>query len=148
MANKKILELICQLKYIYPEKLVRCKERVCFWVNCFNFLIIFTIIYKKWNINDKEGWKFFLQNVKYLIGNKYFTFNDMLYLLYKKTLFFQSSYKVNDEIKKLRIDKADDAKNIEKKIPFIYNPFMIYIPTKDFNRPIIFWYFNYFIFYN
>ena len=137
MANKKILELICQLKYIYPEKLVRCKERVCFWVNCFNFLIIFTIIYKKWNINDKEGWKFFLQNVKYLIGNKYFTFNDMLYLLYKKTLFFESSYKVNDEIKKLRIDKADDAKNIDKKIPFIYNTFMIYIPTKDFNRPII-----------
>ena len=137
MANKKIFELICQLKYINLESLVRFKERVCFWVNCFNFLIIFTIIYKKWNINDKEGWKFFLQNVKYLIGNKYFTFNDMLYLIYKKTLFFQSSYKVNDEIKKLRIDKTDDGKNIEKKIPFIYNPFMIYIPTKDFKRPII-----------
>ena len=137
LENKKIFEFLGQMKYIYPEKLVSCKERICFWANCFNFLIIFTIFYKKWNINSKDDWKYFFQKVKYLIGDKYYTFNDIQYLLYKRLLFFQSSYKINEEIKKMRTDKADDAKTLEKKYPLLLNPFIIYLPIKDFIKPII-----------
>ena len=137
LENKKIFEFIGQLKYIYPEKLNSCKERICFWANSFNFLIIFTIFYKKWSISSKDDWKYFFQKVKYLIGDKYYTFNDIQYLLYKRLLFFQSSYKINEDIKKFRTDKTDDAKNVEKKYSLLFNPFIIYLPIKDFIKPII-----------
>ena len=137
LKNKNIFNYIGQLKYIEPDKLFCCKERICFWVNCFNFLIIFTIFYKKWYIIGKDDWKYFFKKVKYLIGDKYYTFNDIQYLLFKRTLFFQSSYKINEEIKKYRVDKTDDAKNLEKKYPLLYNPFAIYLPTKCFLKPII-----------
>ena len=135
--NKKIFELINQLKYINLETIINCRERICFWVNCFNFLIIFTIIYKKWNLNKKEDWKYFFRKVKFLIGEKYFALIDMLYLLNKKSLLFQSNYKKNHNIKKMRVKKAYDAKNIEKVMPLIYSPFMIYLPTKGFKKPVI-----------
>ena len=139
IQNKKLFELIGFLKIYSPEKLQTCKQRICFWVNCFNFLIIFTIFYKKWIINSKDDWKYFFQNVIYTIGGKKYSFNDMQYILFKRPLFFTSNYKSNDEIKKLRVDKADDFKNIEKNFPLINSPFMIYLPTKEFLKPIIFY---------
>ena len=138
IQNKKLFELIGLLKIYSPEKLQTCKQRICFWVNCFNFLIIFTIFYKKWIINSKDDWKYFFQNVIYTIGGRKYTFNDMQYILFKRPLFFTSSYKSNDEIKKFRVDKADDFKNIEKKFSLINSPFMIYLPTKEFLGPIIY----------
>ena len=137
MENKKIFTLIGQLRYIDPSKIKLLKERMCFWLNCFNYLMLFTFFYKKWNITEKD-WKFFFKNVKYYIGDNYYSFHDMLYMLYKKILFFPSSYKNNDNLKKYRVNKAEDAKNIEKKYPLLYNPFMIYIPIKGFLQPTIF----------
>ena len=137
LENKKIFELMGQFRYIYPEKLLSCKERICFWANSFNFLVLFTIFYKKWNINGQDDWKHFFQNVKYIIGDKYFTFNDIQYLIYRRPLFFPSSYKNNEDIKKFRTDKTEDSKNVEKRYPLLYNPFMIYIPIKGFLKPII-----------
>ena len=104
----------------------------------FNFLVLFTIFYKKWIINSKDDWKYFFKNVIYIIGGKKYSFNDMQYILFKRPLFFTSSYKENNELKKLRVDKADDYKNLEKKYPLINNPFVIYLPTKEFLKPIIF----------
>ena len=138
IKNKKIFELIGLLKIFDPEKIKTCKQRICFWVNSFNFLILFTIFYKKWVLNNKDDWKYFFQKVVFIIGGKKYTFNDIQYILFKRPLFFTSNYKANDEIKKLRIDKADDYKNIEKKYPLINNPFIIYLPTKEFLKPIIF----------
>ena len=137
MENKKIFNLIGQLKYVDPSKIKLLKERMCFWLNCFNYLILFTFFYKKWNIAEKD-WKFFFKNVKYYIGDNYYSFHDMLYMLYKKILFFPSSYKNNDNLKKYRVNKAEDSKSAEKKYPLLYNPFNIYIPIKGFLRPIIF----------
>ena len=137
IQNKKLFELIGNLKYFSIEKLISYKQRLCFWTNCFNFLILFTIFYKKWEINSKDDWKYFFQNVVYYIGNKKYTFNDMQYILFKRPLFFPSSYKTKDEIKKYRIDKVDDAKNYEKKYELINNPFGISLPTKEFLKPSI-----------
>ena len=139
IQNKKLFELIGLLKYYPIEKLlVTSKQRLCFWINSFNFLILFTIFYKKWIINSKDDWKYFFKNVIYIIGGKKYSFNDMQYVLFKRPLFFTSSYKENNELKKLRVDKADDSKNLEKKYPLINNPFVIYLPTKEFLKPIIF----------
>ena len=109
-----------------------------FWLNCFNYLVLFTIFYKKWNINTYEEWKYFLRNVKYNINGDAYSFNDIQYLIFNKVLFFQNNYQVNENIKNYRIQKAEDAKNFEKKIPLLYNPFMIYLPIKGFNKPIIY----------
>ena len=62
----------------------------------------------------------------------------MQYILYKKILFFPSSYKNNDNLKIFRVNKAEDSKNIEKVYPLLYNPFIIYIPIKGFLKPIIY----------
>ena len=138
IENNKIFELVGQLKYIYPENLPYFKSRICFWLNCFNFLILFTIFYKKWNLSGQDDWKYFLQNVSFIIGEKNYSFNDMQYLLFKKPLFLCSSYKSNEMYKKFRIDKTEDAKTMEKKYSLLYNPFLVYLPTKDFPKPIIF----------
>ena len=138
LENKKIFESIGQLKYINPESLSFFRSRISFWLNCFNFLILFTIFYKKWNISGQDDWKYFFQNVSFAIGDKNYTFNDMQYILFKKPLFFGSSYKSNDSYKKFRIDKTEDVKTMEKKYSLLYNPFLLYLPTKDFPKPIIF----------
>ena len=138
IGNKTIFNLIGQLKYIDPEKIQSIKERMCFWLNCFNCLIIFTFIYKKWNIIDEKDWKYFFKNVKYSIGENDYSFHDMQYIIYKKILFFPGSYKINENLKKYRVNKTEDGKVLEKKNPFLYNPFMIYAPIKGFLKPIIY----------
>lgn len=90
---------------------------------------------------DNSEWKrleIFFKNVKYNIGGINYSFHDMQYILFKKVLFFPSSYIINDNIKKYRVNKAEDAKIIEKKYPLLYNPFMIYVPIKNFIKPIIY----------
>ena len=115
MENKKIFNLIGQLKYIDLSKIKLLNERMCFWLNCFNYLMLFTFFYKKWNLSTEKEWKYFFKNVKYDIGDNAYTFQDMQYIIYKKILFFPSSYKNNDNLKEFRVNKSDDAKTIEKK---------------------------------
>ena len=136
--NKIIIKLVGKLKYINIKNINSLKQRMCFWINCFNFLILFTIFYKKWNINSDDEWKSFLRNVKYNIGGDIFSFNDIQYLIYQKVIFFESDFQINDTLKNYRINKSEDAKNIEKKFPLLYNPFMMYLPIKGFNKPIIY----------
>ena len=138
IENKYIIDLVSQLKYLDIKEFVSFKQRMSFWLNCFNYLILFTIFYKKWNINTEEEWKYFLRNVKYNINGESYSFSDMQYLIFNKLLFFQNNYQVNENIKNFRIQKADDAKNFEKKIPLLYNPFLIFLPIKGFNKPIIY----------
>ena len=137
--NKNIIKYIAQLKYVNIKKnIISFKSCLSFWLNCFNYLIIFTLFYKKWNINKEEEWKYFLRNVKYNIEGDCLSFSDMQYLIYKKLLFFANNYKVNEKIKNFLNYKAEDAKNVEKKNPLIFNPFMIYLPLEGFNKPIIY----------
>ena len=138
MENKNIFDLVGQLKFIDPGKIKLFKERMCFWLNCFNYLLLFTFFYKKWNISTEIEWKNFFKNVKYSIGLNLYSFHDILYILYKRILFFPSTYKIKENLKKMRVNKTEDAKAIEKNNPLLYNPFMLYVPIKDFVRPIIY----------
>jgi len=45
LDNKKIFELVGQLKYINPESLLHFRIRTSFWLNCFNFLQFFNTFY-------------------------------------------------------------------------------------------------------
>ena len=138
IENKNIFNLVGQLKFIDLGKIKLFKERMCFWLNCFNYLLLFTFFYKKWNISTEKEWKNFFKKVNYKIGGNLYSFHDMLYILYKRILFFPSSYKIKENLKKMRVNKAEDAKTIEKNNPLLYNPFMVYVPIKDFIQPIIY----------
>ena len=138
IENKNIIKLVSQLKYVKLKNINSLKQGMSFWLNCFNYLILFTLFYKKWNINTQEEWKYFLKNVKYNIDGISFSFNDIQYLIFKKNLFFQKDDKINEEIKNFIVHKAEDSEIIEKKLPLLYNPFLLYLPIKGFNKPIIY----------
>ena len=136
IENKPLIESVAQLKYINLE-LINTKEKcLTFWLNCFNYLILFAIFYKKWDISNEKKWKKFFANVKFDIGGINFSFNDMQYILFKKPAFFSSTYKSPDNLKKLKIEniKGDEKyNNYTKMIPFI-----IFLPIKKFLCPSLY----------
>ena len=76
MQNSGIIEIISELRLFEPDKLKTIRKRVCFWVNVFNSLFLFTIFYKKIQLNDKREWKKFFQNIYFNIGGNCYSFND------------------------------------------------------------------------
>ena len=44
------------------------KTKTCFWLNIFNFLVIFTIVFKKEIPSNYYEWYRFLKNSYYIIG--------------------------------------------------------------------------------
>lgn len=44
------------------------KSKTCFWLNIYNFLVIFTVIYKKEVISNYYEWYRFIKNSYYNIG--------------------------------------------------------------------------------
>ena len=134
--NKNLIKLVGQLKYLKLELINTKTKCLAFWLNCFNYLILFTIFYKKWTVNEEKRWKKFFSNIKYDIGGKYFSFNDMQYIIFKKPSFFSSAYKPPDEIKKYNIEKINGDKKFDeysKKIPFL-----LFLPIKKFLSPSLF----------
>ena len=123
-------ELVGELRYINLTLLTTYKTKTCFWLNCFNFLLLFTIFYTKWNISDEKSWKSFFKNVKYNIGGNCYSFNDIQYILFHKIFFFSAGYKPNEAVKKNVLDQKLNTIN--------NNPFSLYIPTKEFFKPIIY----------
>ena len=124
-------ELIGELRNIDLKQLKNNKSKMCFWLNCFNFLLLYTIFYKKWNFSDEKSWKSFFKNVKYNISGNNYSFNDMQYIIFQKIYFFTFSYKPADFVKKNIIDNS-------KIKSYNNNPFSLYIPTKEFFAPIIY----------
>ena len=134
--NKDLINLVGQLKNLKIELINTKVKCLAFWLNCFNYLILFTIFYRKWNIDGEKKWKKFFRNVKFDIGGKYFSFNDMQYIIFKKAAFFSSTYKVPDEIKKWIIDKLTGDKKFDDYAKYI--PFLLYIPIKKFLSPSLY----------
>ena len=126
-------ELLGELKMIKLSSLETEKEKLCFWLNAFNYLTLHAIFHLKLNLNKKDIWKNFLSNIKYNIGGYNFSFEDMLYIIYKKNIFFPNNeYKPRDYVSKnsLNITKEKDIKDI--------TPFLLYLPNKSFFKPIIY----------
>ena len=138
--NKSLINLVGQLKYLKLDIIDTKTKCLAFWLNCFNYLILFAIFYKKWNINGEKKWKKFFKNVKFNIGGKYFCFNDMQYILFKKPSFISCTYKTPDEIKKLNIEKISGDKKYDEYMNLI--PFILYLPIKKFLYPSLYNYDN------
>ena len=136
IKHEKLKELISDLKYINLNSINTKKRCFIFWLNCFNFLIIYIIFIEKLNLNEEKSWKQFFNTLYLNIGGKIFSFNDIQCILFKKPNFLSSTYKPNDFIKKLNIDKIKGELKLEEKDKII--PFILYLPIKGFLKPILF----------
>jgi hypothetical protein len=123
-------ELIGELRLIDLQQLTNYQSKICFWLNCFNFLLLYTIFYKKWNLSGVKAWKNFLNNVKYNIGGDLFSFNDIQYIIFNNIYLFPSYYKPSQAVKQNLITNKQKSEN--------HTPFSLYIPTKEFLNPIIY----------
>ena len=135
-SSQDLKNLISNLKYINLDSIDTKKKCFSFWLNCFNYLIIYAIFDQLLILNDEKQWKIFFNGQQYNIGGKNFNSNDMQYILFKKAFFFSSAYKPKDYVKKLCIDKLNGELKLDEKVKLI--PFLLYLPIKAFLRPTIY----------
>ena len=136
-SSQDLKKLISNLKYINLESIDTKEKCFSFWLNCFNYLIIFAIFDKKLILNDEKKWKNFFNEQHYNIGGKKLNSNDIQYIIFKKAFFFSSAYKPKDYVKKLCIDKLNGELKLDEKEKLI--PFLLYLPIKSFLRPTIYY---------
>ena len=129
-----IRELLGELSNFKLSLLANDKEKICFWLNCFNFLSLYAIFYLKLNITEKEIWNNFFSNIKFNIGGFNFSLEDMNYILFQKNVFIPNKeYLPRDYVKKSVIDLSK-LKNILNKV----NPYLLFLPNKEFFSPVIY----------
>ena len=132
--NQSLRELLGELCNLRLSLLTQEKEKLCFWLNCFNFLSLFAIFYLKLNLTQKEIWQNFFKNTKYDIGGLHFSFEDMLYIIFHKNIFYQNDkYIPRDYVQKYAIDLSKDDTFKE-----VINPLLLFLPNKEFFSPIIY----------
>ena len=151
MQNSGIIEFISELRLFNPVKLKTVKERVVFWVNIFNSLILFSIFYKKIKLENENEWKQFFNNIYYDIGGNFYSFNDIQYILFNKLIFISNNkYSPEkyvkdcsiEEIKKRKSSFTNSISNssnnaiTNNNIHISY--FSLYIPNKTIFYPKIY----------
>ena len=130
-------EFLGELKKVDLKQLKGPLDKLCFWLNCFNFLLLFYIFYTKPDIFNKNFWDNCFKYVQYNIGGNNYSFEDMIYILFKKNIFSPTKkYSPKNYVKKNVIDLSKE-KNINQKEVFI-TPILLYLPTKEFYKPIIY----------
>ena len=134
--NEKLKDLVNNLKFVNLDNINTKKKCFTFWLNCFNYLIIYTIVIEKLNLIEEKMWKKFFNTLYINIGDKIFSFNDIQYILFKKAYFFSSAYKPKDYIKKLNIEKINGELKLEEKEKLI--PFILYLPINEFLKPTLY----------
>jgi hypothetical protein len=136
-ANEDLGKLIEKLKYINLKNIDTKKKCFSFWINCFNYLLIYKIFKNKLNLSDEKKWKTFFNESSFNIGGKNFSPNDIQYILFNKSYFVSSSYKPQEYVKNINIEKIGGELKLEEKEKRI--PFMLYLPIKFFLRPSIYY---------
>ena len=128
---------MAELKKVNLSELKTHIDKLCFWLNCFNFLVLFSIFYLKPNLVNQNFWENFFKSIQYNIGGNVFSFEDILYILFKKNIFFpKNKYSPKDYVKKNLVDLSKD-KTIPQEYVFV-TALLLYLPTKEFYKPIIY----------
>ncbi len=118
MQNSGIIEIISELRLVNPIKLKTIKERIVFWVNIFNSLLLFTIFYQKIDLNNENQWKKFFQNIYFDIGGNNYSFNDIQYILFNKLIFINEKYIPEKYVKECSIENLRKIRT--KSSPFFF----------------------------
>ena len=135
-ANENLKNLIDNLKYIDLKKIDTKKKCFSFWINCFNYLIIYRIFTEKLNLVDEKKWKEFFNAQCFNIGGINFSSNDIQYIIFNKSYFFSSAYKPQGYAKKLSLEKKIGELKLDEKEKLI--PFILYLPIKSFLKPSLY----------
>ena len=138
LINSGVLkEFLGELKKVDLKQLKGQISKLCFWLNCFNFLLLFYIFYAKPDTFNNTFWENCFKYVQYNIGGNNYSFEDMLYILFKKNIFFpQKKYSPKGYVKKQVVDLSKE-KGISQEEVFV-SPLLLYLPTKEFYKPIIY----------
>ena len=130
-------EFLAELKNIDLNQLKTETDKLCFWLNCFNFLLLFAIFYLKAYNLGIDVWENFFKNIQYNIGGNNYSLDDMLYSLFRKKIFFTNTkYYPKNYVKKNSVNFSKE-KNTSQDI-FLLLPLLLYIPTKEFFKLIIY----------
>ena len=123
---KEIKDLILSLKNISIENLSKIpKYYYCFWLNIYNFLTVFAVIYKCEIISNYYEWYRFLKNSYFTIGNVEISLYEIEnYILREKTVLDNIYGKIinNTELKLPNIKKYDSLINFGISLPTISSP--------------------------
>ena len=125
--------LILSLKNISIENLSKIpKNYYCFWLNIYNFLTIFSIIYKCEIISNSYEWYRFMKNSYFTIGNIEISLYEIeSYILREKNIvdkIYGNSFE-NDQLKLPNINKFTSIINFGISLPTISAPFIrMYFP--------------------
>ena len=132
-----LIEFLAELKNVDIKQIKSETDKFCFWLNCFNFLLLFAIFYLKVYNLGKDLWENFLKNIQYNIGGNNYSLEDMSYVLFKKKIFFQKSkYTPKNYVKKNSIDFSKEKNIFQDAFPLL--PLLLYIPTKEFFKITIY----------
>jgi hypothetical protein len=87
-----IKSLICELKSIKLGNLMNDLLKTCFWLNLFNFLTIFTLIFKREVPSNYYEWYCFLKNSYFCIGGYEMSLYEIENCILKNTFVYQNNY--------------------------------------------------------
>lgn len=118
------------------SKLKNSKTKICFWLNVYNFLTIFTIIYKKEVLSNYYEWYRFFKNSYFYIGGYEVSLYEIENCILTNNLASQNIYgevpvfKEDDKRKVLIIEGIDKYTNYGISIPTKSSPpLRIYFPN-------------------
>jgi hypothetical protein len=123
---KYIKECVAELQKINLLKLKTDKLKICFWLNIFNFLTIFTIIYKKEVMNNYYEWYRFLKNSYFNIGGYDVSLYEIENCILTNNHASQNIYGETPMLKEEDKRKALEIEEIEK-----FTNYGISLPTKS-----------------
>jgi hypothetical protein len=133
---KYIKECVAELQKINLLKLKTDRLKICFWLNIFNFLTIFTIIYKKEVMNNYYEWYRFLKNSYFNIGGYDISLYEIENCILTNNLASHNIYgetpmlKDEDKRKALQIDEIEKFTNYGIALPTKSSPNLrIYFPS-------------------
>jgi hypothetical protein len=110
-----IKDLILSLKNISLDNLATSKNNYyCFWLNLYNFLTIFSVIYKCEVVSNLYEWLRFLKNSYFTIGNVDISLLEIEAYILRDENIIKNIYGIainNDQLKLPKIDKFDSVIN-------------------------------------
>ena len=131
---EELKNLILSLKYISLDALASSKNNYyCFWLNLYNFLTIFSIIYKYEVVSNLYEWLRFLKNSYFTIGNMEISLLEIEAFILRDNNIIKNIYGIsinNTKLQLPKIDKFDSIINFGISLSTISSPNLrIYYPS-------------------
>ena len=116
----KIKKLVDMLQFMNLAKFTKAREKYCFWLNAFNFLVIYSIIYSGFQPQRFEQWDNLLFNCKVDIGRYKYSLYEIVVCFLKCYNFHKSEITIDTFLQKFLIKEDNVLIN-----------FCVHLPIKD-----------------